>query len=256
MLASLTFGACGNDDDEQESDFYTVTTVNATPTWQVDWTYNDGRPDWQDPSTLTYENWSIVKVQIEEDLQPMASANDLMAIFVGNEVRGVTGPAIIVGSNETDTSTYLLKAWGNENDGQQIIVTLKYYNNRLKHIFSRTASFVYHVGEELGVSKDFIPNFTLGSSKYPVVMSFDATTLIAKAGIRPAVGDIIAAFVGDECRGTSQTDNLSIPMLTIFGREVGESITLQYYQATTGRILTFHNVTTTEQQQTTGITIQ
>lgn len=252
LLSSLIVGAC-SDDDEQKTDGYTIATVSTAPTWQIDWRANDARPDWQEPNIQEYENWSIMKVQIEDALKPYTSTDDRLALFVAGECRGVQSPAVIVGSTESNTTTYLLKAWGNENDGQQLIVTIKYYNARLSQVFARTANITYHVGKELGVDTDLIPQFTLGSSKYPVVTTFNATSLLANATVTPAPGDIIAAFVADECRGVSTWTADNQP-LTIYGRSEGEDVTIRYFQAATGRIYTFTNATKTIKQITTNVT--
>lgn len=251
LLSSLILGAC-SDDDEPKTNGYTITTVSTAPTWQIDWRSNDTRPDWQEPNIQEYENWSIMKVQIEDALKPYTSTDDRLALFVAGECRGVQGPAVIVGSSETNTTTYLLKAWGNEDDGQQLVVTIKYYNARLSQVFARTATITYHVGKELGVDTDLIPQFTLGSSKYPIVTSFNPTSLLANATVTPAPGDILAAFVADECRGVS-TQSADNQPLTVFGRSEGESVSIRYFQAATGNIYTFPDAFKTDTQQTTSI---
>lgn len=254
LLASLTFEACGSD-DEPKTDGYTVTTVSEAPTWQIDWRGNEERPEWQEPDIENYENWSIIKVQIEDALIPYTSTDDLMAIFVADECRAVQGPALVLGSPEQNTTTYLLKAWGNENDGERLVVTLKYYNAQLKQVFARTATITYLIGRDIGVGTDFIPQLTYGSSKYPVVQTFDITALFVKASITPAVDDLIAAFVGDECRGVSNKES-DDGLLTIFGRKEGENITIRYYQAATGKIYTFPDVTKMDNKQLSSITFQ
>lgn len=254
LLASLTFGACGSDDHEPTGKGYFVSSVSEAPTWQIDWQANDSRPDWQEPNIQDYENWGIMKVQIEDELKPYASVDDRLALFVGDECRGVQRPAIFVGSSETNTTTYLLKAWGNENDGDQLRVTLKYYNAQLKQVFARTADITYLVGKDFGVGTDFIPKFTFGSSKYPSVQTFVITELLAKASIKPAAGDRYAAFVGDECRSIVREEDDNV--LTIFGRSEGENVTIKYYQAATGNIYTFPDVVTTENQQPSNIIYQ
>jgi hypothetical protein len=65
----------------------------------------------------------------------------------------------------------------------------------------------------------------------------------------PAAGDLIAAFVGSECRGVTQLTAVNLSLsLTVFGRTVGESVTVKYYQASTGKVFTFQNVAKTENQ--------
>lgn len=231
LLALLT--ACSG--GEQDVKDYAVTTVSSAPSWMVDWQSDDPRPDWQEPNIQGYENWSIMKVKIEDELKPYTSSDDRLALFVAGECRGVQGPAVVLGSSETNTTTYLLKAWGNENDGDQVDVTLKYYNARLRHVFTRSAEVTYRVGEDLGVDTDFTPQFTLGSSKYPVVTTIDVAALLAKASIMPADGDLMAAFVDGECRGVAAAGST----LTVFGRSGGERITVRYYRASTSSIYSF-----------------
>lgn len=256
LLAGLTLGACSsNDSDDTEEpkiEDYTIATVSEAPVWQIDWQSDEASPDWQEPHIHNYENWSIMKVQIEDALKPYTSADDRLAIFVGNECRGVSAPVLILGSTETNTNTYLLKAWGNENNGQQLHTTLKYYNKRLKHVFALSATVTFHVGEDVGVGSDVIPQFTIGSSKYPVTMTYDATALLAKASINPAAGDLLAAFVGNECRGTTRGGTA----LTVFGRKEGENVTIKYYQAATGRIYSFPDAVRTANEKTTDFVIK
>ena len=251
-LACLLFVACSNDDetpDSVEQSNYTATTVTEAPTWQVDWTYDQERPEWQEPVGSRYENFSVLLVKIEPALRPYASDEDLMALFVGNELRGMSSPAFGVNRDDTDASSFLLKAYGNEANNELINVTLKYYNSRLKQVFSRSASIRYNMDEVFGISEEFIPHFTLGSTKYPVVMSLALdVTPIAKAGIVPAAGDRVAAFVGDECRGTWVMDHGQLDaVLTVFGRKEGEHVTLKYYDTTRSRVLTFADVAVTQQ---------
>ena len=87
LLASLTLGACSSDDDEPKTEGYSVETVSEAPTWQVDYSGSEARPDWQEPNPGDYENWTIMLVQLEEALKPCAGDDDLMALFVDGELR-------------------------------------------------------------------------------------------------------------------------------------------------------------------------
>ena len=252
LLCCALLAACGSDDDDiQKSDGYTIATVTAPPNWEIDWQADQPRPDWQDPDITKYENWSFIRVQIEDALKPYTGSNDLMGIFVGDECRGMGSPAIILGSDEENTTTYLFKAWYNQSDRPQQTVTLKYYSNRLRQVFTFSTIVTDDVEEDVGVESDFIPPLTLGSSKFPVVTTFNAAALLDKASIIPAEGDVMAAFVGNECRGSLQFGSAGspaegLPTLTIFGRTEGESVTVKYYQPATSQTFTFPDATRTK----------
>ena len=245
LLASLTFGACSSDDDNTSAG-YTVETVSQAPAWQVDYSGSESRPDWQEPNTGDYENWSIMLVQLEDALKPYVSGEDLMALFIGGQLRGLTSPATSQGTgSENDKGSFVLKAYGNEADQNVVSLTLSYYCSQLKQTFSRTVQMRYDMGKVYGLDEDLIPQFTLGAAKYPVVKQVTPASLtaFANAAITPAEGDIVAAFVGSECRGVSTLNSL-----TVFGRSAGEHVTLKYYQAATGKVYTFPDAVVTVQQ--------
>ena len=245
LLASLTFGACSSDDDNTSAG-YTVETVSQAPAWQVDYSGSESRPDWQEPNTGDYENWSIMLVQLEDALKPYVSGEDLMALFIGGQLRGLTSPATSQGTgSENDKGSFVLKAYGNEADQNVVSLTLSYYCSQLKQTFSRTVQMRYDMGKVYGLDEDLIPQFTLGAAKYPVVKQVNPASLtaFANAAITPAEGDIVAAFVGSECRGVSTLNSL-----TVFGRSAGEHVTLKYYQAATGKVYTFPDAVVTAQQ--------
>jgi hypothetical protein len=210
------------------------------PDWQIDWSYNQKRPDWQAPTTSDYENFTVMLVKIEEALQPYVSKNDQMAIFVGNELRGLASPAYVVGGDNTNATSFLLKAFGNEANGEKIDVTLKYYNAQLHQIFSLSKTITYNVEDGFGLDEDLIPPFTLGSPKFPVVKNIDLTDILKSDGITPAGGDMVGAFVGNKCRGVTQfsTPNAQPATLTVYQRKEGESVTLKYYNAASKRVRT------------------
>ena len=256
LLALVACACSSSDETDQDSGKgggYSWASVDTIPQWQMDWSYNQERPNWQEPNTSNYENWTVMLVQIEEELQPYVTPDDLMALFVGTELRGLASPAFDVSEGDTQSTFFLLKTYGNEADNEWMDVTLMYYNSRLNHIFARMASARFAKEQVFGIDEDFIPDFTYGSTKYPVVMSLalDATA-IADANIVPTAGDKVAAFVGDECRGAASSSG----RITIYGRQEGETVTLKYYEATKHRVLTIDNATKTQQQQITSIIIQ
>ena len=240
LLASLVLGACSSSDDDNNSNAgYTETAAVEAPVWQMDWSNNQERPNWTEPDfSSIYENWTILKVQIEDALQPYASDGDLMALFVNGELRGLAKPAVIVGSNQSSNTKYLLKAWGNETGTETVHMSLQYYSQTLKHLFTLSDDICLDSDETTGIDEAFVPEFTLGSAKYPVVKTVSPEALLKKAGITPVSGSTVAAFAGEECRGTVTLTASGTTSIVIYGRRAGESLTLKYYDAAKGVLYT------------------
>lgn len=246
LLASLVLGACSSsDNDDSKNAAYSEEKVSEAPEWQIDWSNSQDCPDWSEPDGTLYENWTILMVQIEEALEPYISANDMMAVFINGELRGLANPATL--ADGTRTNKFLLKAYGNETGTETVNISLQYYCQRLNHIFNLSDDINLDTDITTGIDEDYIAPFTFGSAKYPVSMVFNTANLLAKASIQPGSGDVLAAFVGSECRGVSTptSSNLS---LVVFGREEGETITLKYYQAATNKVFTFNNAGKTKNQ--------
>ncbi|MBR4920259.1 MAG: hypothetical protein IKZ62_02935 [Prevotella sp.] len=248
LLASLFLGACSSDDDNNGGNggngggaTYTETEVSEAPVWQIDWTNNQERPNWSEPDGSLYENWTTLMVQIEETLQPYASEDDLLALFVNDELRGLASPAVIVDGEQSGNTQFLMKAWGNETGTEKVNVSLRYYNQKLKHIFTLSDDIVLNSDETTGIEEDFIPEFTLGSAKYPVVKTVGVESILTKVGITAGQTGLAGAFVDEECRGTATLSASGGTSLTIYGRSAGESITLKYYDAAKGVLYTIPN---------------
>jgi hypothetical protein len=244
LMASLVLGACSNDDDNNTNDAYTETSLSEAPVWQMNWSDNQERPNWTDPDfSAIYENWTILKIQIEEALKPYASEGDLMALFVDGELRGLANPAVIVGTDQTDNSRFVMKAWGNETGTETVNMSLQYYNQTLKNIFTQEYDISLNSDATTGIDEDFIPEFTHGSAKYPVVRAVVVETILSKAGITAHSG-LAGVFVGEECRGTATLAGNGSTPLVVYGRSEGESFTLKYYEATTGKLFTIPDAVT------------
>ena len=240
LLASLILGACSSDDDSSNGGF-SATTVSEAPVWQIDWSNDQARPNWTEPDGTLYETFTILKVRIEEELQPYVSEGDMMALFVNNELRGLASPAVIVSTGEIDGGKFLMKAWGNESGTETVRMTLQYYSQTLKHIFTLEDDISLDADVTTGFDEEFIPEFTLGSAKYPVVKTVGVESLLSKVGIIPVSGNTVAAFVGTECRGTVSLSVSGSTQLVIYGRTAGESVSLKYYDATAGKLYTIQD---------------
>jgi hypothetical protein len=243
LLASLVLGACSSSDDDNnvndpKNAAYTETTVTEAPAWQIDWSNNQERPNWTEPDGSLYANWTILKVQIEDALKAYASDGDLMALFVNGEIRALAKPAVSVGGG-TATGKFLMKAYGNETGSETVNMSLQYYSSTLKHLFTLTDNITLDADETTGIDEAFVPEFTLGSAKYPVQKTVGVELLLTKVGLTPVSGNMVAAFVGEECRGTVSLSTSGNTQLLIFGRNNGESVTLKYYDAVKRVVYTF-----------------
>ena len=237
LLAGLIFGACSSSDDDNNTNAgYTESSLSEAPVWQIDWTADQERPNWTEPDASLYENWTIMKVQIEDALKPYASEGDLMALFVNGEIRAMAAPAVNVGGGQTATDRFLMKVYGNEAGTETVNMSLQYYNQTLKHLFTLTDNITLNSDETTGIDNAFIPEFTLGSAKYPVTKTVSAEPLLTKVGITPVSGGRVGAFVGEECRGTATLAASGNTLLTIYGRSAGESLTLKYFDAAAGKL--------------------
>ena len=87
----------------------------------------------------------------------------------------------------------------------------------------------------MNINDDQLPSISLGSSKYPVTSLVNINFSPAKYGLEPSDGDLFAAFVGNECRGTvpptiKNFTSGQIP-LVVFGLKEGETVKVLYYNA-------------------------
>ena len=244
LLAGLILGACSSDDDNTNA-AYTETSLSEAPVWQIDWTNNQERPAWTEPDASAYEEATTMKVKIEDTLMPYTSEGDQLALFVNGELRGLADKPAQTLDGQAVKGKFLLKVFGNETG--MVTMSLRYYCQTLKHIFTLTENINIDSDVPMGIDKDFIPPFTLGPEKYPVLMVLDPTDILAQAAIQPATGDRLAVFVGDECRGicVSPTEDLS---MFVYGRQTGEAITVKYYQAASGKLYTFPDATKTSKE--------
>lgn len=214
-----------------------MTRVSEAPVWEVDWTSDQQRPDWTQPDASAYENWTIVMVQIEEALQPYVTDDDLMALFVNGELRGMASPAVAKGDSQAGSTKFVMKVYGNESGNETVNMSLKYYNSRLRHMFTLSDNITLSSDETTGTDEDYIPPFTMGSEKYPMMKTVDVETILTLLGIEPESG-MIAAFVGGECRGVATVESYGSSKLIIHGRTQGEKIMLKYYDEVTKTVFT------------------
>ena len=216
---------------------YTASNPSQTPSWLPGCTYGDKRPDWKDPEKGMYENFSIVYVDIEDELLPFVSNQDQLAVYVNDELRDLASPAVTLEGSEEGGDFFILKLWGNESENQVVNITLKYYNSNLMHLF--TLSDKCTMGEVLGVEDSNVVPFTSDLPLYTGEGTLDVYAILSGYGIQPGAGDMIGAFVGRECRGVGTMEEGTFSPLTVYYQKAGEPVALRYYSAAKGQIITF-----------------
>ena len=251
VAALVMLWSCSSSDDDENEEkqvtSYTETPATETPEWIVDWTANDAAPDWKMPEASVFENWSILMVKLQPELASYATDDDMMAVFINDNLRAAAQPAASMASAaETgdDSVFFILKVYGNDvisNKTQEF--TLKYYSNHFHQMFSLTGQEKFVPERVYGVDEDFIPPLTTGSTKYPVVMNLDITPTIKQdSTLNFSADDLLAVFVGDECRGVYSAYNglISQPVsMTVYGKQEGEAATVRYYNAQKKAVLSF-----------------
>jgi hypothetical protein len=243
LLASLLIGACSSDDSDG-GPAVIETELKQTPQWQIDWSNNQERPNWTEPNATAYENWTFLMIQIEPTLQPYVSDGDQMALFINDELRGLAKPAVDLTGALSNPRSFVMKAYGNEAASERVNIKLSYYCQKLKHIFTLSDDIKFDSEEMTGLYEDFIPPFTEGATKYTVKKDVDVESILRRAGITPAAGNLIGAFAGEECRGVATVSDLGSASMFILGRSAGEQITLRYYDAVNKRLYSIANALT------------
>ena len=256
VAALLMVTGCGSDNntpndlpdptpEPQPSPQRVWTPSDSRPVWNVDWSSNVAKPQWTAPDPKNYENWMLFMVRVQDELLPYVSSDDIMSVAINGETRAVASPAHDQYDMEEPGKYYILKILGNEEADKSYHITLRYYNAKLKQLFEVAGEESFYPEVVFGVEEDFCIDFLDSCSKYPYKSCF---TLILPEDITPAVGDMIAAFVGNECRGVLTIDSEITDMavsLNVFGREANEQVKFTYYSQAKGTTTFDNNVSLT-----------
>lgn len=233
--ALLVLGGCSsdNDDEGEKKSNVVFTPVDATPDWAVDWTWNDPAPDWEDPAPTKFECSMNMLVELSSLLVPYSTDDDLLAVFIGDECRGVSRRNVINGGEVL----FLVHVKGaSEEAGQPM--TMYYYSAGARQLFINDFALSSFEPDNLMDRND--KDYTLWlspaemSTKYPhftemmVSMPDDVPFTIT-------ADDMMAIFVGDECRGLCRLapnkEAYDGWRGVIYTRSDGEQGQLRYYSA-------------------------
>ena len=226
LFTLLLFTACSSDDDDSQ---YTSTSVSEAPQWMVDFSGDMEPPEWNSADQSQYENAMYILVKLQDELVPYSTDGDLMAAFIDGQSRSIVAHRSV----HADGSIYFaLKIMGNSTISESFATY--YYSGGLRQMFAINGEELFIADKVFGVYEDFVPNFTMSCNKYPVTSSIDTSLLTLPT--EGSDGDLIGAFVGEECRGVCALGDF----LTLYAYQAGEQAELRYYSSKQKRIYTFN----------------
>lgn len=231
LIAALTI-AWGCSSDSSDGGNYTFTTSTARPDWAVDWHNNEPAPNWTAPDQNLYEHSMFFIITLSDNLIPFSNEDDVMAVFIGDECRSVAKASPLADRSKV---YFVHNVRGNDTD-KEVFFTLKYYSGGLQQTFVLDGSNQYVPDLTLNLDNDVL-NLMAGSTKYPCQMMIDPI-LSENLPFTPSPDDLIAVFVGNECRGVARAQEST--SMVIYGRHDGEEGTLRYYSAEQKGIYTFN----------------
>ncbi len=160
----------------------------------------------------------IIMVKLQDELVPYSTDEDIMSVFINNECRAISRP-----DGEGKDIYFILNIHGNDID-REVLFTLNYYCASLKQLFTVSEEGRYKAEKNYGTDKDYIVPILKGSTKYPVQTQLQVGLPELKP-FETSPNDLIAAFVGNECRGVCKPGET----LTVYSPQAGESVQLRYY---------------------------
>ena len=221
---------CSSGDDETSSNGSTF-VGSGKPAWSVDLTGNEEAPSWLAPDPTKFESSMFIMVKLQEELVPYSTNEDRLTVFIGDECRAVPAEP-----NKDDEGNvfFVLKIRGNSSD-RAVSFTLCYYCALLHQIFDLEGQETFVSELTYGVDEDFVPPLLEGCKKYPA-HQLVKVNLPANLPFAQADGDMIGAFVGNECRGVGYAGQ----PFTVFCTTHEESFQLRYYSEIRAGVYSFH----------------
>ena len=240
VAALATVWGCSTANDNE---IETVKPIGCTfehadrPAWSVDLTGNDAAPDWGNFNLSLYENSMYVLVTLQEELAARSTEADRMAVFIGGERRTQLA---VPNFYDDGAVRYVLRIYGNSTD-RNVRFTLQYYSVALKQLFSIGTEEKFVPEFTYGNIKDFVPPLLKGCKKFPVQNQL-TVSLPDQPPFTPDNNDLVAVFVGSECRGVGVAGK----PFNVFRTSETEKLTLRYYSVQQAGIYTMAQTVTAE----------
>ena len=240
VAALATVWGCSTANDNE---IETVKPIGCTfehadrPAWSVDLTGNDAAPDWGNFNMSLYENSMYVLVTLQDERAAHATEADRMAVFIGGERRTQLA---VPNFYDDGAVRYVLRIYGNSTD-RNVRFTLQYYSVALKQLFSIGTEEKFVPEFTYGNIKDFVPPLLKGCKKFPVQNQL-TVSLPDQPPFTPDNNDLVAVFVGSECRGVGVAGK----PFNVFRTSETEKLTLRYYSVQQAGIYTMAQTVTAE----------
>lgn len=249
-LLALAVWGCSSDSDSTSSSQSTFAAA-AEPAWAIDWSSNETAPNWQEPTSESFECSMDMLVTLNDDLQPYASAADMMAVFMHGECRAVSYPNVM----KDGKVAYLLHIKGSSEEvGNRMLL---YFYCDKQHTMNQSESVPPFTPNNL-MDEAYHLNLSFedGSTKYPY---FTVLNVMMPESLPFTVNerDKMAVFVGDECRGIgiSSPNGYDGWRMNVYSRQPNETAQIRYYSADKGGVYTIlKNVTLNNDIQVEHIT--
>ena len=236
-LLPFAFCACSSDDndDPQKDTRPTFTTVTQRPNWEVDWSSDASRPDWQEPDPTKFECSMDLMVTLEDNFLKYSSDNDMLAVFINDECRCLSYRNVM----NDGRVTYLLHIKGSSEEvGEQM--ELRYYCEQLHYLSSPRWTPAFEPNNLMTSAYQLLLRPEDGSTKYP----YHTTILIQHTNDLPfciTKDDQLGIFNGDECLGVADDDSYenNCWQIEVYSNDMTKPVQFRYYSADKGGVYTF-----------------
>ena len=235
-LLPFAFSACSSDDNDDPLTNERPTFMAAErPDWEVDWSSDVARPDWQEPDPTKFECSMDLMVTLEDNFLKYSSDNDMLAVFLNDECRAVSYRNVM----KDGGVTYLLHVKGSSEEvGKQM--ELRYYCDMLHYmsIPGWTPSFEPNNLMTSAYQLNLRPED--GSTKFP----YHTTILIQHTNDLPfciTKDDQLGIFNGDECLGVADDGSYenNCWQIEVYSNDMTKPVQFRYYSADKGGVYTF-----------------
>ena len=224
----LLLWSCSSNDDDNDNTLSSSTfTVAGKPVWQVDVKGNATAPSWTSPDPTKFESSMFILVKLQDELKQYSTDGDLMTVFIEDECRAV--PAVRNVDANGDIY-FVLKIRGNGTD-RDVNFRLCYYCPAISQLFILEGRETFVTEVTYGYDEDFVPPLLIGCPRYPVKNAI-TVNLPAEPPFTPDESDLVAAFVGNECRGVGKVGQ----SFRVLRTDPSETVHLRYYSARQGGI--------------------